>query len=159
MRSILIKSLLLGLALAQCSQGSARITPLNLRGFENRAQAAPRVPAGSEKPASSSAKNKQTAVLPKGIPRVHGPRDLADGIVRKVICKGPALKLSLATPEGILNLHTANYFDVRFSASNFTLKGKLNPCRQIQGMKAEAIFYDVPKHPNQGYLLSVELKK
>ena len=88
----------------------------------------------------------------------HGERDLSDGVIKSVVCRGRRLDMQLQTHEQLLHLYTANYFKVRFSAEGFQPKGTLNPCRDIRGMKAQAIFYDVPRRPNDGILISVELK-
>jgi hypothetical protein len=86
-------------------------------------------------------------------------RDLSDGIIKSVTCHGRSLQMTLQTQHQLLRLSTADYFKVDFSATNFKTKGALNPCKEINGMKAQAIFYDVPRRPNDGVLISVELSK
>lgn len=86
-------------------------------------------------------------------------RDLSFGTVVNVRCRGRRLDMNLKTPNETLHLYTANYFKVEFTASNFQPKGKLNPCKEITGFKAKAIFYDIPHRPKDGELISVELTK
>ena len=81
------------------------------------------------------------------------------GVIKEVHCKGRRLDMNLQTPREMLHLYSSNYFNVEFTAENFTPSGKLNPCRQIQGMHARAIFYDIPGRPNDGELISVNLSK
>lgn len=50
-------------------------------------------------------------------------------------------------------------FEVQFSALNYTPKGTLYPCKQIQGMDAHVTFYSTRGQPNAGELISVELRK
>ncbi len=95
----------------------------------------------------------------RAAPPRHGPRDLSDGIIKRVTCRGRSLHMALQTPHQLLQLSTDNYFRVDFTATNFKPKGTLNPCKEMVGMKAQAIFYDVPHHPNEGVLISVQLTK
>jgi hypothetical protein len=89
----------------------------------------------------------------------RGPRDLSDGVIKSVTCYGKRLQMRLQTQHQLLRLYTADYFKVDFSAANFKPKHTINPCEEIRGMRAQAIFYDVPGRPNDGVLISVELKR
>lgn len=86
-------------------------------------------------------------------------RDLSIGTITKVECHGRRLEMSLKTPHETLHLTTANYLKLDLEAENFTVKGKLNPCKEMEGYNATAIFYDVPRRPNDGDLISIHLYK
>jgi hypothetical protein len=95
----------------------------------------------------------------KPLGAAQGARDLSIGVVKDVRCRGRRLDMNLKTAKETMHLYTANYFKVDFTAANFKTEGKLNPCKEITGMKATVVFYDVPRRPNEGELISVELTK
>jgi hypothetical protein len=86
-------------------------------------------------------------------------RDLTIGTIKNVRCRGRRLDMDVKNQQGTMHLFTANYFKMDFTAENFKPKGKLDPCKEITGMKATAVFYDVPRRPDQGELISVQLSK
>ena len=90
---------------------------------------------------------------------VRGPRDLAVGIIKTVKCSGNSLDVEFNDQHQELHLYTDNYFQVQFSALNYKPTGELYPCTQIQSMNARISFYDIKGHPNEGELISVELRK
>jgi hypothetical protein len=98
-----------------------------------------------------------SATAARGAARVS--RDLSFGVIKSVRCRGRRLDMNLKTSDGALHLYSTNYSKVDFTAANFTPKGKLNPCKEITGMKAKTIFYDVPRHADEGELISVELTR
>ncbi len=90
----------------------------------------------------------------------RGPRDMAEGVIRNVKCALPSgLEMDVQTSHQTFHLHSDNYFSVQYSALNFTPSETLNPCHDLEGMKARAIFFDVPNTPDEGELISVELRK
>jgi hypothetical protein len=89
----------------------------------------------------------------------RGPRDLTDGVIKEVHCRGARLNMDLQTAHETMHLFTNNYFKVDFSALGFTPTGKVNPCREIKGMKARVVFYDIKGRTDEGELISVELRK
>jgi len=91
--------------------------------------------------------------------RVRGRWDMADGQIKSVTCKGRALDMAFDDSDEILQLHTDNYFKLKFSAINFTPKGILNPCKTAQGMYARVYYYHIKDRPRQGDLISVEFRK
>jgi len=91
--------------------------------------------------------------------QVRGARDMADGQIRTVTCKGRAMDMTFDDSYDLLRLHSDNYFKVDFSAINFTPSGTMNPCKTAQGMYARVYYYHLKGHPREGELISVELRK
>ncbi len=85
--------------------------------------------------------------------------DMADGQIKSVQCKGKSLDMVFDASDGILRLHTDNYFKVDFSAINFTPKGIMNPCKKAKGMYARVYYNHVKGHPHRGILVSVQFRK
>jgi hypothetical protein len=100
-----------------------------------------------------------TGLRPRKQNGARGPRDLTDGVIKDVHCRGARLDMDLQTTHETMHLFTRNYFKIDFSALDFTPSGKVNPCREIKGMKARVVFYDIKGRPDEGELISVELRK
>jgi hypothetical protein len=100
-------------------------------------------------------------VLPPGARRksARGPKDMAEGQIKTVACKGRSMDLTFDDSFEILRLHTDDYFKVNFSSINFTPSGILNPCKTAKGMYARIYYYPIKGQPKEGELISVELRK
>jgi len=91
--------------------------------------------------------------------RAGGPKDMADGQIKTVTCKGRSMDMTFDDSYEILRLRTSDYFKVNFSAINFTPSGTLNPCKTAKGMYARVYYYPIKGQPKEGELISVELRK
>lgn len=127
-------------------------------------QARPAASKAAVQSAVRSAANFQAAEVQPPVlvhqPQKHGPRDESNGVIKSVTCSAPAsLDMVFQTVHRTLHLHTDNYFQLVYNPINFVPRGVLNPCTQIAGMKAHAVFYDVEGHPGEGDLISLGLKQ
>jgi len=109
--------------------------------------------------AQEKSPSKQPAQEEKQEKRVRGAKDMADGQIKTITCKGRVMDMTFDDSYEILHLHTDNYFKVNFSAINFTPSGTMNPCKTAKGMYARVYFYHIKDHPKEGELISVELRK
>ncbi len=130
---------------------------------EARAAAGERQPAERQKAISNPTGRVEETAPPTLRHRddmARGQRDVIEGRIRDVKCSAPALlDLTLDSPVGTLKLHADNYFKVEYKAVNFTPSGELQPCKQLEGMKARIIFAGFKGRPNTGEIISVELRK
>jgi tetratricopeptide (TPR) repeat protein len=68
----------------------------------------------------------------------HGQMRVMRGLIRGVTCGYPAvMELRLETATKKLSFYSNNYYKVEYSAANFTPKGEVHPCEDLEGMKAE----------------------
>jgi tetratricopeptide (TPR) repeat protein len=89
----------------------------------------------------------------------HGPQRTIRGTLRDVQCSAPAtMRLRVEGAAKRLDLRTRNYYKIRYSALNFTPSGDLNPCTDLEGMKAKVEYFE-GLGPAEGQILSVELTK
>jgi Tfp pilus assembly protein PilF len=91
-----------------------------------------------------------------------GPHHVVRGLLRNVHCGYPSvLTLSVAQlgRAPAVSLYRNDFRQVEFSATNFTPKGNLNPCTDIEGLKAEVEYVEVSDKSVAGQILSVELTK
>jgi hypothetical protein len=90
----------------------------------------------------------------------HGPRRTVKGILRNVHCFSPAtMKLKVEGGAKPVDLRTANYYKVRYSALNFTPSGDLKPCKDLEGMKANVDYFEALNSSAEGQIVSIELTK
>jgi tetratricopeptide (TPR) repeat protein len=120
----------------------------------------------------------QTTVVTNGLPRPayqgqdedagpkhpseksHGPMLTAEGAIQGVTCSYPVvIELKIVGPKGTVQLYNNNYYDIDFSAANFTPQGDLQPCKDIEGMKAKVQYFATADKTVDGQIVSVELSK
>lgn len=90
----------------------------------------------------------------------RGPSDMLEGKIASVKCSSPAvMDLTFDTGGRTVALHSSNYFKVEYSALNFKPSAELEPCSQIQGMKARIAYYQINGQPYTGEIIAVQLRK
>jgi tetratricopeptide (TPR) repeat protein len=103
---------------------------------------------------------RQTPKYPTEAPT--GIRHTTRGILRGVHCSYPTiltLSVDQAGKAPAVSLYRNDFSLIEFSATNFTPKGDLNPCTDIEGMKAKVGYAEVSDKSVAGQILSVELSK
>lgn len=91
-----------------------------------------------------------------------GKRHSARGILRGVRCSYPTILTLSVDPSGrgpTVFLYRNNFMQIEFRALNFTPKGDLDPCKDIEGLKATVEYADVSDKSVGGQIISVELSK
>jgi tetratricopeptide (TPR) repeat protein len=102
----------------------------------------------------------QTPKYPTEAPT--GPHHTARGILRSVHCSYPTvltLNVDQAGKAPAVSLYRNDFNQIEFSATNFTPKGDLNPCTDLEGLKAKVAYAEVSDKSIAGQILSVELSK
>lgn len=90
----------------------------------------------------------------------HGPMLNAEGTIQGVTCSYPVvLEMQIVGPKGTVHLYNNNYYDIDFSAANFTPQDDLHPCKDIEGMKAKVQYFATADNTVDGQIVSVELSK
>jgi Flp pilus assembly protein TadD len=87
-----------------------------------------------------------------------GPYHFMVGVLKDVHCNAPAMDLNLVSNGKTLGLHTGNYFKLSFSVLNFTLKGDLNPCVDLEGKPAK-VEYAESASKHAAVVVAIELHK
>jgi tetratricopeptide (TPR) repeat protein len=91
-----------------------------------------------------------------------GPHHTVRGVLRGVHCGYPSvITFNLersGTPRTLL-LYRNDFKQIEFSATNFTPKGDLNPCTDMEGLKAKVQYAEVSDKSVAGQVISVELSK
>ncbi|MDE3201009.1 MAG: tetratricopeptide repeat protein [Acidobacteriota bacterium] len=89
-----------------------------------------------------------------------GPKHVADGVIQSVKCGYPAvLELTVATKAKAVKLYINNYYQLQVSALNYTPQGDLQPCKDMQGMRARVGYAESSDKSVDGQIISIELRK
>ena len=91
-----------------------------------------------------------------------GLRHTARGVLRSVHCEYPTILTLRVDQDGkapAVSLYRNDFNQIDFSATNFTPKSDLNPCTDIEGLKAKVAYAEVSDKTVAGQILSVELSK
>ena len=90
---------------------------------------------------------------PEGQPRT------VSGTLKGVQCAYPAvMRLQVENGTNRVELHALNYARIEYSALNFKPMADLNPCKDIEGMKAKVVYLEL-QGMKEGRILSIELSK
>jgi hypothetical protein len=77
-----------------------------------------------------------------------------------VQCTNPStIELKVAEGGKAVSLYSNNYYDIAFSASNFTPEGEIHPCADLAGMKASIQYFATSDKTVDGQILSIELTR
>jgi tetratricopeptide (TPR) repeat protein len=90
----------------------------------------------------------------------HGPMLTAVGTIQSVTCSDPVvIEMKIVGAKGTVALYNNNYYDIDFTAANFTPPGELHPCKDIEGMKAKVQYFATADKTMDGQIVSIELTK
>jgi hypothetical protein len=88
------------------------------------------------------------------------PKHLAAGVIRGVQCSYPTvIEFHLDTVKKPVSLYSNNYFKLDFTALGFTPKGNLDPCKDIEGMKARVQYVESSDKSVDGQVIAIEFRK
>jgi tetratricopeptide (TPR) repeat protein len=89
-----------------------------------------------------------------------GPHHWVKGVLRSVQCSYPKI-LTLKVDEAgkLISLYQNDFYQIGFTVTNFTPKGDINPCTDIEGLKARVEYAEVSDKSIAGQILSIELSK
>ena len=91
-----------------------------------------------------------------------GPHHTARGVLANVKCSYPTVVTLSVNPGGnapAISLYRNDFSQIEFTATNFTPKGTINPCTDIEGLKAKVEYAEVSDKSIAGQILSIELSK
>jgi tetratricopeptide (TPR) repeat protein len=90
----------------------------------------------------------------------HGQMRVMRGLIRDVTCGYPAvMELRLETATKKLSFYSNNYYKVEYRAANFTPKGEVHPCQDLEGMKAEVEYFTTADKTVDGQIVGIMMIK
>jgi Tfp pilus assembly protein PilF len=89
----------------------------------------------------------------------HGAKQTAQGVIKAVQCSDQEIEFKVEDGGKAVSLFNNNYYEVPFSASNFTPDGEIHPCTDLEGMKAKVQYFATADKTIDGQILSIEVSK
>jgi hypothetical protein len=87
-----------------------------------------------------------------------GPHHFVTGVLKNVRCNTPAIDLNVIVAGRTLGLHSSNYFKIDYTVLDFTLKGNLNPCADLEGRPAK-VEYVESASKDQASVVAIEIHR
>jgi tetratricopeptide (TPR) repeat protein len=90
----------------------------------------------------------------------HGKMLVARGVIHGVTCTYPAvMDFEVTGAKRKYSVYAANYYKVSYSAANFTPKGQVHPCEDLEGMTAEVEYFATADKTADGQIVAVMMIK
>jgi len=91
-------------------------------------------------------------------PELEPNPTMAEGLIEKAECNsGTTIDVTVKTGSGEIHLYSDRYQELLYTALNFTLKGTLNPCRDLTGWHARISYRPAKDPANPGEMMAVVL--
>ncbi len=88
-----------------------------------------------------------------------GPHLFLVGVLKDVRCHTSEMDLTVTSELKNLSLHADDYYQIRFTALNFTPSEDLNPCKDLEGRPAKVEYVESADPSASPHLLAIELHK
>lgn len=89
-----------------------------------------------------------------------GPKHEIVGQIRNVTCSFPSvIEFRVESAKNSVSLYNNNYYKVEFSALDFTPEAALQPCSDLEGMKARVEYVRSSDTSVDGQAVSIEMRK
>jgi tetratricopeptide (TPR) repeat protein len=89
-----------------------------------------------------------------------GPKLVARGVIRSVQCTEPSsIEFKIDGAGKGVSVYSNNYYQIDYSATNYTPSGEIHPCTDLEGMKASVQYSATSDKTIDGQILSVQLSK
>jgi tetratricopeptide (TPR) repeat protein len=140
----------------QVQQQEAEMEEAKHRPVEAQVQTTEVRPAGGSGQAGD-----QEGVAPKHPTETpHGQMHVVRGVIRGVTCSYPSvIQLRVENPTKKLSLYNNNYYKVDYSAANFTPKGDVHPCEDLEGIRAEVEYFVTADKTVDGQIVGIMMIK
>jgi tetratricopeptide (TPR) repeat protein len=117
----------------------------------------PQAPDGS---GSGAVGSEQPAIPKHPTETPHGPDLWAQGVIRGVHCNGPGvLELKVEGAKGSVSLYSNDAYKIDYRALDFTPKGEIHPCQDLEGMKARVHYFATADKTVDGQITIIALSK
>ena len=91
-----------------------------------------------------------------------GPRHTVLGAIHNVKCDFPSyleLEIQVAGKPKPVAVYSSDYFHLDLSALGFEPKAEMNPCHDLDGMKARVMYAESSDKTIDGQIVAIELRK
>ncbi len=97
---------------------------------------------------------------PKHPDEANGPKHIIVGVLRQVTCSYPSvMEFQVEGAKTTAKLYSNDFTKIDFTVVGLTLSGSMNPCKDLNGMKAQVRYAETTDKSVDGQVLAIELRK
>ncbi len=97
---------------------------------------------------------------PKHPDEARGPKHSFIGIVHSVACSYPsAMEIQVDGPKSSVRVYSNDFTKIDFTVVGLTFNGSMNPCKDLNGMKAQVQYAETTDKSVAGQVFAIELRK
>ncbi len=111
-------------------------------------------------PSTTATASAQDVTVPHLENLVSSRKKIAKGILHVVKCSPVTglLNLQLQGPKDTILLSSSSYWQVEFSAENYTPQGEIQPCSDLEGAQGTVLYAEAEGKDAVGQILSIQLR-
>lgn len=97
---------------------------------------------------------------PKHPDDANGPKHIVVGVLRQVSCSYPSvMEFQVEGVKSTAKLYSNDFTKIDFTVVGVTLNGSMNPCKDLNGMKAQVRYAETTDKSVDGQVFAIELRK
>jgi tetratricopeptide (TPR) repeat protein len=97
---------------------------------------------------------------PKHPDEAHGLKHTFVGVVRQVACSYPSvMELQVEGAKSTVKVYSNDFTKIDFTVVGLTFDGSMNPCKDLNGMKAQVQYAETSDKSVDGQVFAIELRK
>ena len=143
---------------SQAKMVQMRIDQLNQMQQAQSENAAARAAGPGEGQPITTVVNVQSA--PQHPAEANGPKHKFVGVVRQVSCSYPTLmELQVEGAKSTVKVYSNDFTKIDFTVVGLTFNGSMNPCKDLNGVKAQVQYAETTDKSVDGQVFAIELRK
>ena len=97
---------------------------------------------------------------PKHPDVAQGPKHSFVGVLRQVTCSYPTvMEFEVDGAKNVVKVYSNDFTKIDFTVVGLTLNGSMNPCKDLNGMKAQVRYAETTDKSVDGQVFAIELRK
>jgi tetratricopeptide (TPR) repeat protein len=97
---------------------------------------------------------------PKHPADANGPKHSFVGVLRQVTCSYPSvMEFQVEGAKSVVKVYSNDFTKIDFTVVGLTFNGSMNPCKDLNGMKAQVQYAETTDKSVDGQVIAIELRK
>lgn len=146
------------LEIVEARLGQVQLYQEEMKQAEER-RAAAQATAQDVQTSSAASAAYKPPVLKHPTEKPHGATLTVQGVIREVQCSYPSVIDLQVSSRRTVKLYSNNYYQIEYSAANFTPQGDIHPCQDLEGSKAKVRYFATADKSVDGQIIGIELSR